>query len=93
LIVARLEADHRIGNPYIWLLTIVGNGDGDSFLQRMRRDLDAPDAGDDPRPPPKPPWCGECDEQTRMVTVLGETPAKDRMARCLRCHPLSQAPP
>ncbi|WP_143087052.1 helix-turn-helix domain-containing protein [Geodermatophilus ruber] len=34
------------------------------------------------RPPPRPPWCGECDERTR----LRETP--DGLAqRCRQCHP------
>ena len=28
-----------------------------------------------------------------MVTVLGATPADDRPARCIRCHPLSVQPP
>ena len=48
-----------------------------------------------PRPPTraKPPWCGECDERTRIVTVLGATPADDRIARCIRCHPLSAERP
>ena len=46
-----------------------------------------------PRHRAAPPWCGECDERTRMVTVLGATPADDRMARCIRCHPLSAHPP
>lgn len=35
------------------------------------------------KPPPKPPWCGECDEATRLVET------GDGMARCLACHPLS----
>ena len=32
----------------------------------------------------RPPWCGRCDQQTRM---LGE----DHPARCPRCHPLTAA--
>ena len=35
--------------------------------------------------PPKPPWCGECDQDTRLVD-LG-----DEVARCIRCHPRSMA--
>lgn len=34
------------------------------------------------RPPPKPPWCGVCDQSTRLVEH------DDGMARCLDCHPL-----
>lgn len=30
----------------------------------------------------KPPWCGSCDERTRLVD-LG-----DKMRRCHQCHPL-----
>jgi hypothetical protein len=30
----------------------------------------------------KPPWCGSCDERTRLVD-LG-----DKMLRCHQCHPL-----
>ena len=87
LIAARIEADPGIRNPRVYLLAIIGNGDGPAWLDRMRRDLDALD--DAPRPPPKPPWCGECDERTRLVEVDdGRT-----VARCIRCHPLSVTRP
>jgi hypothetical protein len=33
-------------------------------------------------PPPKPPWCRECDEQTRLVDP-------DSPRRCPNCHPLN----
>lgn len=33
----------------------------------------------------KPPWCGTCDERTRLVD-LGEM-----MGRCVQCHPLRGA--
>ena len=33
---------------------------------------------------PKPPWCGECDEQTRQVNP-------DAPKRCPNCHPLIEA--
>jgi hypothetical protein len=44
-------------------------------------------------PPPraqtrKPPWCGECDASTRLVEM-----PDGRMARCIRCHPLTGQPP
>lgn len=38
--------------------------------------------------PPRPEWCGECDERTRQV----ETP-DDKVARCPRCHPQRVAAP
>lgn len=28
------------------------------------------------------PWCGICDERTRLIVIAG-----DRMARCPECHP------
>jgi hypothetical protein len=37
-----------------------------------------------PPPPPRPAWCGECDENTRLTT--GDPPA-----RCDACHPLRRA--
>lgn len=36
----------------------------------------------------KPPWCGECDERTRMR----ETP-DDKVIRCRECHPQRVAAP
>lgn len=32
---------------------------------------------------PKPPWCGQCDETTRLI----EHPDGHRVARCPTCHP------
>lgn len=32
----------------------------------------------------KPPWCGTCDERTRLIELTDE-----RMARCKNCHPLA----
>lgn len=36
-------------------------------------------------PPPKPPWCGQCDENTRQVDT-----DDGKVARCQNCHPLNQ---
>jgi hypothetical protein len=39
--------------------------------------------GDPPaRPPERPPWCGACDERTRMIET-----DDDRVTRCPTCHP------
>jgi hypothetical protein len=97
-IVARIEGNPGIGDPAAYLLGIVGKGEDAvrGFLGQMRRALAAEDVDDDPRPlprPDRPPYCGECDERTRMVPVLGKNPADDRMARCIHCHPLSVAAP
>jgi hypothetical protein len=36
--------------------------------------------------PPRPPWCGECDERTRMVGFYSEAPHP-----CPRCKPTARA--
>lgn len=48
---------------------------------------------DDPRPDhsrhevrTKTPWCGRCDERTRLVVALGAD-GDERMRRCPDCHP------
>ena len=85
-IAAELEADPDIRDPFAYLLAISAAGADQigEFLGRMRRQLPAQDPGTGP---PKPPWCGECDEQTRLVDREGDHPA-----RCIRCHPLSVKP-
>lgn len=35
-------------------------------------------------PPPKPPWCGHCDQDTRLTD-------DDHPRRCPECHPLREA--
>jgi hypothetical protein len=40
-----------------------------------------------PMPRARVPWCGECDERTRMRSLPGPT-----LARCPRCHPLRAEP-
>jgi hypothetical protein len=88
LIAARLHDDPGIHSPYTYVLAVVGDGDGGAWLGRMLADLNAQDPSGDPRPPPpKPPWCGECDQQTRLIEL------PDGPARCIRCHPLSVHPP
>jgi hypothetical protein len=90
LIAARLHDDPGIHSPYTYVLAIVGDGqgEGEAWLGRMLADLAAQDPGGDPRPHPgKPPWCGECDERTRLIELA------DGPARCIRCHPLSVSPP
>lgn len=37
----------------------------------------------------RPPWCGDCDEQTRQIEVGDDA----RPARCTRCHPALAVPP
>ncbi len=75
-------------DPFAYLLAVVGNDRAAGFVEQRRRELADLDDGDD-RPPPKPPWCGECDEETRLVGMYSD----DHPARCIRCHPLSVARP
>jgi hypothetical protein len=84
--------DRGVGDPFAYLLAIIGRPEHDerglrAFLDQRRRELADREADDDPRPP-RPPWCGECDERTRLAE-LGD----GRIARCIRCHPLSVEPP
>ncbi len=45
------------------------------------------DGADAPRAPTtKPPWCGQCEEHSRMINP-------DAPQRCLVCHPLAMAAP
>jgi Helix-turn-helix domain len=37
------------------------------------------------QPPARPPWCGQCDEVTRMLDFDGDAPRP-----CLRCKPLNR---
>lgn len=37
-------------------------------------------------PAAKPPWCGQCDKNTRLM----EHPTNDIVKRCSRCHPAHQ---
>jgi hypothetical protein len=87
-IAAALEADPDVRDPFAYLLAISAAGPQQigEFLDRMRRQL----AADEPSAerPAKPPWCGECDEETR----LAELP-DGGMTRCIRCHPLAQTRP
>jgi hypothetical protein len=87
-IAAALEADPDVRDPFAYLLAISAAGPQQigEFLGRMRRQL----AADEPSAerPAKPPWCGECDERTR----LAELP-DGGMTRCIRCHPLAQTRP
>ncbi len=85
-IAAELEADPDVRDPFAYLLAISAAGAQQigEFLDRMRRQL----AAHNPGGPPKPQWCGECDEETR----LAELP-DGQMTRCIRCHPLAQTRP
>jgi hypothetical protein len=40
----------------------------------------------EPAPAPRPGWCGQCDERTRLTGA-------DNPGRCPNCHPLTQARP
>jgi hypothetical protein len=44
-------------------------------------------------PPPRPTWCGSCDETTRMLTAEAESSLDDVVVRCPDCHPLAAGVP
>lgn len=39
----------------------------------------------------KPPWCGHCDQRTRLICVMPvpDNPQRDVVTRCSACHPLA----
>jgi hypothetical protein len=86
--IGGIKNSSRVDNPAAYMSGVAAKPDGVArLLGRTRRVLAKQDPGDDPRPVAKPPWCGECDQQTRLVDRDGDHPA-----RCIRCHPLSVRP-
>jgi len=55
-----------------------------SYRSTSGRARDPADAARSPAKP-RPPWCGECDELTRLVNP-------DEPSRCMTCHPLKDEP-
>ena len=79
-------AEHDIGDPGKYLLAILerhpGAPDGiKRFLANRGREIGE-------GKPTRPPWCGECEERTRMTGW-----DTDRPARCIRCNSQSLHPP
>jgi hypothetical protein len=66
-----VEDPHFIKHPQGWL--------NDGRWADQRAASGQPDAA----PTPRPPWCGQCDETTRMVGL-------EQPRRCPRCHPNTQ---
>lgn len=79
------EVHARAAGPIEHLIPYLdGMGEGDlADIVAAALDLDA---APPPTPPGKPPWCGECDERTRIAG----TP--DQPRRCPNCHPLRDSP-
>lgn len=73
-IIEVIEADPEIRAPKGYLRTLQRNGDLAAMVTRHREQ----------RPTPTPPWCGECDESSRLRD-LG-----DGFVRCAECHPLAE---
>lgn len=36
----------------------------------------------------RPPWCGQCDQRTRLAVTAG----RDALRKCPNCHPAAQKP-
>jgi hypothetical protein len=89
-VINRAQADPRIRNAIAWLTASVSNGDAPALLAEVRYDAaraaaaeaapDFPWFGHQPRPP----WCGQCHESTRMLED-----DEGRPYRCPDCHPLT----
>jgi hypothetical protein len=82
-IVHKIENDPRVRSPAAYLRKALANGDGPEIIAQARGGLAAEDATGQPLA--RPDWCGQCDEQTRLI----EVDDGDRAAHCPRCHPLS----
>jgi Zinc knuckle len=52
----------------------------------LARDCPARLAATPPAREPKPAWCGQCDQETRLVEGIRH--GRDIVWRCVRCHPL-----
>lgn len=57
-----------------------------AVLRSRLGDLPDPPA-DARRPNARPPWCGACDEHTRLVELPGDDRDGVRVTRCPTCHP------
>jgi hypothetical protein len=80
-ILTKITDDPRVRSPAAYLRTAIANGDGPELLSQARRELGAHGTSASPA---RPPWCGQCDQGTRLIEL-----DDDRMARCPRCHPLA----
>ena len=70
-ILGKLQADPRYrDDPAGHLMDRIGNGGGPKIIQWARRKLQ-----------PRPDWCGECNEHTRMIEVEPD----GRPMKCPRC--------
>lgn len=81
IIITRLENDPAIRDPAAYLSKVARN-DGAAWLERERRAMSNGHAASRPARPEKPPWCGECDEETRMLDWHGDHPCP-----CPACNP------
>jgi hypothetical protein len=69
-------ASGEIRDARAWLRTIVRKGDASALIADARN-RSAP-------MPPRPAWCGQCDERTRQRDAHTDHPS-----RCPDCHPLA----
>jgi len=83
-ILTKISNDRRIRDPAAYLGAALSNGDGPKLIGVARRALGAGEPAAARKPAARPPWCGTCDERTRL-TELDD----GRMARCSQCHPIS----
>lgn len=82
-IIAGIKSN-GIDNPSAYLRRVRRNGDLPRYVKQQLAEMN----GHRPPPPAKPRWCGQCDEQTRLVAL-----EDDPVRRCARCHPLAGEAP
>lgn len=75
-LIQRIEQQNTVHSPG-WWIKAWGNGTLADCLKRARADS----------PPPKPSWCGTCDQRTRMREREGGYGQGITAYHCPDCHP------
>jgi hypothetical protein len=80
-------ADHLLpdGKPKgkAWWRAVAANGDLPAVVGQIYAAIADARGTAEPPNPPRPPWCGRCHEQTRLL----QNHPDDRLRRCPDCHP------
>ena len=89
-IIAKVKNDPDIERPAAYMRKVARTDQGANLLAGLNRHRPATGhaGGDGPAGRPAPvPWCGTCDERTRLIDLFGG------IGRCPACHPLRGIPP
>jgi hypothetical protein len=82
-IVRQIEANPKVIQAGSYLEGAIKNGDGPDLIISARKRLAERD-GIGQASAKRPPWCGVCDERTRMI-------GEDNPHHCPNCHPMTAA--